>query len=161
MALPTSSEKITIRLADRMLIEGDFVTEIDVTFFLITEREYSSLWGDMQTGVYLATLNPDTGDTVQFAIVINKVTGFQQDCIDRLARAYGYLYTTGLYNASAGKSFSGVSWPLTDRVVENDGAPVDTFRPKGFGGAFRLYNPDLFAGVDISIPAFWYEPIPE
>jgi hypothetical protein len=110
----------------------------------------------MHTGIYTATLLPDTGDTLEFAIVINEDTGFQQECIDSLARAFAALYVTGLYNVQEGTNFDGLQWPLNERVVQNLTTVLNTFRPRGAGGAYRLYDPALYETIDTALEAFWY-----
>lgn len=161
MALPNSSEFIVRPLADRILIAGAFRSELSFKFNLSSDRQYSSGGYTMLTGIYEATINPDTEDVVRFAIVINEDTGFQQEVIESLSRAYAQLYSTNLYNAGYSKNYSGVQWPLSDRVVENIHFELKHLRPHGMGGAFRVYDPSLYATIDTVIEPFWVVPIVE
>lgn len=158
MTIPNNIGSFIVRLPDEMVVGGLTVTQISFLFSLTVDRSYSAGGETMDTGIYRAAMSPDSGDTVEFAIVFNSLTGYQQQCVDRVARAYAYKYTTGLYNLQEGTGFPGLQWPLNSRVVENLTLVLDTFRPRGMGGAFRLYDPLLFGTVDVSLNPFFATP---
>lgn len=162
MSLPTISKKIIAKLPDEMLVGGELVTELEITFELKVNREYSGDGQTMLVGVYSGTVIPDPGGSgPTFLVIINEETRLQQRCIDSLSRAYAALFATDLYNTQEGTSYVGLQWPLSSRVVENLSSELSTFRPRGMGGAYRVFDIFSYATVDDILQPFWFDPVEE
>lgn len=159
MSLPINSKTIIVPLADTLFIDGAWRSELRFVFNLGDNRLYSGSGQTMQTGLYDATITPSpVVYWLEFAITLNEDTEFQQEIIDSLARAYAQLYATGLCNTEYGTDYPGLQWPLNERVVENLTLVLATFRPHGMGGAFRVYDPSLYATISEIIEPFWVNP---
>ena len=162
MSLPTSSRTITVKLPDQMLVDEELVTELEITFVLKNNREYSGDGQTMSVGVYSSTVVPDPGGSgPSFGIIINEETRLQQRCINSLARVYAASFATELYNTQEGTDYPGLQWPLSSRVVENASPELGTFRPRGMGGAYRIFALANYATVDDILEPFWFDPVEE
>lgn len=145
---PEQAGPFTIAFPEEFDVGGEPASQMIFTFNRTAEREY----GDMVVARYEAMMVPDPGPGLNFCFVANADTGYKDRMTDLLCEAYARRHVTMLYNTAEGKSFPGVSRPLSQALlVSMDGS----VRPRGMCGAVRMVGIGHYLTVDLVLPAYW------